>query len=107
MSYFHVFGCRAYIHIHKDHRKKLDAKAIEVVYLGYEPDSKEYRLWDKCTHSVKVSRDVTFDKSSFPSCIEIEGNSSTSTTLPPIPTPFYPVTAEPNQPALPPHTTIT
>src|SRR5216684_607549 len=29
--------------------------------VGYEPGSKGYQLWDKHTHSVKLSRDVTFE----------------------------------------------
>src|SRR5712675_2086098 len=63
VSYFHVFGCKAYVHIHKDDRKKLDPKAFEAIFIGYEPDSKGYRLWNKCTRSVILSQDVTFDES--------------------------------------------
>ena len=54
------------MHIPADKRRKLDAKAIEVTFIGYEPGSKGYRLWDKHTHSIHLSWDVTFDKSSFP-----------------------------------------
>src|SRR5712672_2871779 len=56
VSYFRVFGCKAYMHIPADKRRKLDAKAIEVTLVGYEPGSKGYRLWDKHTHSIKLSR---------------------------------------------------
>ena len=49
-----------------DKHCKLDAKAIEVTFIGYEPGSKGYRLWDTYTHSIHLSQDVTFDKSSFP-----------------------------------------
>ena len=62
-----IFGCKAYMHVPADKHRKLDAKAIEVMFIGYKPRSKGYRLWDKCTHSVQLSRDVTFDKSSLPS----------------------------------------
>src|SRR5712671_1022972 len=72
VSYFRVFGCKAYVHVHKDDWKKLDPKAIEAVLIGYEPGSKGYRLWDKHTRSVKLSRDVKFDKDQFPSCKSIE-----------------------------------
>ena len=67
VSYFRVFGCKGYMHVPADKRRKLDAKATEVTFIGYEPGSKGYRLWDKHTHSVHLSRDVTFDESSFPS----------------------------------------
>ena len=30
-----VFGCRAYVHIPKDERSKLDDKVKEYIYLGY------------------------------------------------------------------------
>ena len=49
-----------------DKYRKLDAKAIEVTFIGYESGSKGYRLWDKRTCSVHLSQDVTFDESSFP-----------------------------------------
>jgi len=67
VSYFCVFGCKGYMHVPADKRHKLDAKATEVTLVGYEPGSKGYQLWDKHTHSVKLSRDVTFDESCFPS----------------------------------------
>src|SRR5882757_2940973 len=67
VSYFRVFGCKAYVHVHKDDRKKLDPKACEATFIGYKPGSKGYRLWDKCTRSVILSRDVKFDEESFPS----------------------------------------
>ena len=67
VSYLRIFGCKGYMHVPADKRRKLDAKAIEVTFIGYEPGSKGYRLWDKHTRSVHLSRDVTFDESSFPS----------------------------------------
>jgi hypothetical protein len=98
VSYFRVFGCKAYMHVPADKRHKLDAKAIEVMLVGYEPGSKGYQLWDKHTCSVKLSRDVTFDESCFPS------QQGTETPLPnsPIPIPFFPAIAVPNTPARPP-----
>ena len=93
VSYFRVFGCKAYVHVHKDDRKKLDPKAFEATFIGYEPGSKGYRLWDKRTRSVKLSRDVKFDEDQFPSRPSAEPRSSDaiasnqSHNL----TPFYPV----------------
>src|SRR5712672_41090 len=72
ISYFRVFGCKAYVHIHKDDQKKLDPKAFEAIFIGYEPDSKGYRLWNKHTRSVVLSRDVTFDESILPSLKDSE-----------------------------------
>jgi hypothetical protein len=86
----------------------LDAKAVSVVFVGYEPGSKGYRLWDKSTCSVHLSRDVTFDESSFPAkSIETKPLTHQGLTASPpyIPTPFYQASAEPDPPAvpLPPH----
>lgn len=69
VSYFHIFGCKGYMHIPADKQHKLDVKATEVTLIGYESESKGYRLWDKHTCSVHLSQDVTFDKSSFPSLL--------------------------------------
>jgi hypothetical protein len=87
------------MHVPADKRRKLDAKAIEVTLVGYEPGSKGYRLWDKHTRSIKLSRDVTFNESCFPSQ---QGN---ETPLPnsPIPIPFFPAAAVPNTTAKLPH----
>src|SRR5260370_2820457 len=63
VSYFCVFGCKGYMHVPTDKQHKLDAKAIEVTLVRYKPGSKGYQLWDKHTHSVKLSRDVTFNES--------------------------------------------
>ena len=57
------------MHVPADKHCKLDVKAIEVMFIGYEPRSKGYWLWDKHTCSVQLSRDVTFDESSLPSSL--------------------------------------
>ena len=66
VSHFRVFGCLAYRHIHKDHRRKLDAHAQPLTFVGYEAGSKGYRLWDKHTHKIVSSTDVVFDELVFP-----------------------------------------
>ncbi|GKE77810.1 retrovirus-related pol polyprotein from transposon TNT 1-94, partial [Tanacetum coccineum] len=35
INYFHVFGCLVFIHNHKDHLEKFDAKADDGYFLGY------------------------------------------------------------------------
>ena len=66
VSYFRVFGSKAYVHTLEDKRKKLDPRSIEMMLVGYEPGSKGYRLWNSSTRSLVLSRDVTFDETSFP-----------------------------------------
>jgi len=66
VSYFRVFGSKAYVHTTEDKRKKLDPRSVEMTLIGYEPGSKGYRLWNTNTRSIVLSRDVTFDERSFP-----------------------------------------
>jgi hypothetical protein len=43
VSYFRVFGCKAYVHTHKDARvNKLQAKAKVMIFVVYEIDTKGY-----------------------------------------------------------------
>jgi len=85
------------MHVPADKWCKLDAKAILVTFVGYEPGSKGYWLWDKNTCSIHLSRDVTFDESSFPARDKETSPTPTSQTI----IPFYPVYVEPNMPAMP------
>jgi len=64
VAYFRIFGCRAWVHNNKG--KKLDAKAPPMTFVGYEPGSKAYRLWDPLSHKIVISSDVTFDETLFP-----------------------------------------
>ena len=97
--YFRVFGCTGYMHVPTDKRHKLDAKAVEVMFVGYEPGSKGYRLWNKHTRFVRLSRDVTFDKSCFPSK---QGSETAPSLDSPILKPFFPAVAASNMAARPP-----
>jgi len=49
VSYFRVFGCKAFVHVPEDKRKKLDPKVIKMTLIGYEPGFKGYRLWNSTT----------------------------------------------------------
>jgi hypothetical protein len=55
-----VFGCKAFSHIPKENKKKLDDKAIQCIFIGYCSEFKAYKLFDPSTHKVFVSRDVLF-----------------------------------------------
>ena len=62
VSYKHlrVFGYKAYVHIPKDERSKLDDKAKECIFLGYGHEEFGYRLWDPVARKLIRSRDVVF-----------------------------------------------
>ena len=55
-----VFGCVAFVHLHKNHRTKLDPHAIRCLFLGYASLQKGYRCYDPTTKRTYVTMDVTF-----------------------------------------------
>ena len=87
VSYFRVFGCKAYVHVQKDNRHgKLDEKAIDMTFVGYEEGSKGYKFWNPQTRKIIVSRDVIFDESVFPAQDKNTGRRATPRDNPfPIP----------------------
>ena len=45
IKYFHVFGCKAYVHVHKEARvNKLQPKAKVMIFVGYELGTKGYKF---------------------------------------------------------------
>ena len=105
VSYFRIFGCKVYMHVPNDKRRKLDAKAVEATFVGYESGAKGYRLWDKRTRSLKLSRDVNFEEGVFPSRQGAEPHLAPSSPAPvSVQAPNFtsPAPAAPNPPAVPP-----
>ena len=62
VSYDHlrVFGCRAFVHIPKDERSKLNVKVKPCIFLGYSHEEFGYMLWDPMSRKIVKSRDVMF-----------------------------------------------
>ncbi|GJT43374.1 zinc finger, CCHC-type containing protein [Tanacetum coccineum] len=60
LQHIRIFGCIAYAKVPSQHLTKLDDRSIQMVYLGSEPGSKAYRLFDPITKKICVSRDVKF-----------------------------------------------
>ncbi|GAA0169115.1 hypothetical protein LIER_40709 [Lithospermum erythrorhizon] len=78
VSYKHlrVFGCRAFAHIPKDERTKLDNKSRQCVLLSFGDDKFGYKLYDPKTKKITRSRDVIFFEEQtikdFTSNVEVE-----------------------------------
>ena len=60
LSHLRVFGCKSFAHVPKYERRKLDAKLIKCIFVGYCTDKKAYKLFDPKSHKLLVSRDVVF-----------------------------------------------
>ena len=62
ISYNHlkVFLSKAFIHVPKDQRTKLDDKAIPCLLIDYGDKEFGYKFWDPETRKVIRSRDVVF-----------------------------------------------
>ncbi|GJX48780.1 retrovirus-related pol polyprotein from transposon TNT 1-94 [Tanacetum coccineum] len=63
ISYFHVFGCPVFIHNHKDHLGKIDAKANDGYFLAYLFNSKAFRVFNTRRQQIKETYHVTYDES--------------------------------------------
>lgn len=60
LKHIRTFGSVAYALIDKDLRMKFDQKAVKLILVGYEEGSKAYRLLNKQTNRITISRDVKF-----------------------------------------------
>ncbi|GKB22830.1 retrovirus-related pol polyprotein from transposon TNT 1-94, partial [Tanacetum coccineum] len=64
ISYFYMFGCPVFIHNHKDHLGKFDAKADDGYFLGYSSVSKAFRVYNTRRQQIEETYHVTFDENS-------------------------------------------
>jgi transposase InsO family protein len=61
VSYFCVFGSKCYIPVKKGRHSKFAPKAVEGFLLGYDSNTKVYRVFNKSSGLVEISSDVVFD----------------------------------------------
>lgn len=85
VSNLRVFGATAYAQVPKQLRQKLDPVSEVGVFIGYEPQSKAYRLLLK-TGKMKISRDVIFDESAPSATTEAHAEAEQASKMIPIDT---------------------
>jgi hypothetical protein len=61
VSYFRVFGSKCYILVNRGRHSKFAPKAVEGFLLGYDSNTKAYRVFNKSSGLVEVTSDVVFD----------------------------------------------
>jgi hypothetical protein len=62
VSYFRVFGSKCFILIKRGRKSKFAPKAVEGFLLGYDSNTRAYRVFNKSTELVEVSCDIVFDE---------------------------------------------
>lgn len=60
LSNLKTFGCTVMVHIPKANRRKLDAKANKMIFVGFDANTKGYRCIDTGSRKLTISRDVKF-----------------------------------------------
>ena len=65
VSNIKVFGCKVYVHVPDQKRRKLDKKSIPCVFVGYPTNSKGYKLYNLESKQMIRSRDVIFLENNF------------------------------------------
>jgi hypothetical protein len=61
-SYFRVFGSKCFILVKRGRKSKYAPKAVEGFLLGYDSNTRAYRVFNKSTGLVEVSCDIVFDE---------------------------------------------
>ena len=74
LSHLRVFGCLTTVHIPKQQRLKVYAKAKVKIFIGYPDNVKGYRLMDPESLKVTISRNVIFHEDKFLCDIENTDN---------------------------------
>ena len=63
LRHLRVFGSIAYVHVPKEKRRKLDAKAEKCILVGCSDEQKGYKCYNPRTKQALVIRDIVFDES--------------------------------------------
>jgi hypothetical protein len=62
VSYFRVFESKCFILIKRGRNSKFAPKAVEGFLIGYDSNTRAYRVFNKSTELVEVSCDNVFDE---------------------------------------------
>jgi hypothetical protein len=62
VSYFRVFGSKCFILINRGRNSKFAPKTVEDFLLGYDSNTRAYRVFNKSIGLVEVSYDIVFDE---------------------------------------------
>ena len=78
VKYFHVFGSKCYILADREHKRKINPKSDEGIFLGYSTNSRAYRVFNSRTKVVMESINFVIDDVSEDRVLDVEPNVGTS-----------------------------
>ncbi|KAG6385237.1 hypothetical protein SASPL_154067 [Salvia splendens] len=79
IAHLRVFGSKAYAHVSDQTRSKLDDKSKPFIFIGYDSNTKGYKLYDPTSQKTMISRDVEFDEEG----VWDFGSDNDTTSIPP------------------------
>lgn len=82
LGHLRVFGSQAYVHVPKQFTRKFDARAQPRVFVGYQDDLANYRVYDPESKKINVSRNVTSNEVIGKSGTILEHDEEEMTVLP-------------------------
>ena len=62
VQHLRTFGYIAHMKVTTPNLKKLDDRSRRTIFVGYEPGSKAYQVYDTVTQRVHISRDLVFEE---------------------------------------------
>ena len=62
ITHLRVFGSIAHVHVPDESRAKLDDKSEKFIFIGYDNNSKGYKLYNPNNGKIVIIRDVVFDE---------------------------------------------
>jgi transposase InsO family protein len=65
VDHLRIFGSICYLHVLKESRSKLESKTKQCIFLGYDDQSKAYRVYDPIHKRIYISQDIIFDEQHF------------------------------------------
>jgi hypothetical protein len=72
VSYFRVFGSKCFILVKRGRKSKFAPKAVEGFLLGYDSNTRAYRVFNKSTGLVEVSCDIVFDETNGSQVVQVD-----------------------------------
>jgi hypothetical protein len=72
VSYFRAFGSKCFILVKRGRKSKFARKAVEGFLLGYDSNTRAYRVFNKSSGLVEVSCDIVFDETNGSQVEEVD-----------------------------------